>query len=246
MISLDPYIDLVSTLLGAWQKDEQHLRRAISIAIVSVVLAISLVLLGKSGLLPSRAAEPIAGILGVIAGLLVVGVLAYERSRRQSAVAERIERAEQKLEKNPQQPHAAWELAQIKLETYLDRNLSQVRSIYWLTVIVMTVGFFLIGYGVFKVFANPAYNLKASMIATASGVLVNFIGASFLVVHRSTMSQAKEYVTILERINAVGMAVQILETIRDDDKNLKQHTTAAVATEMLRMYGGTIRSKRKL
>jgi hypothetical protein len=59
------------------------------------------------------------------------------------------------------------------------------------------------------------------------------------------MLQAKEYVTILERINAVGMAVQILETIKDDEHNLRQHTTAEVATEMLKMYRGTIQREER-
>ncbi len=117
----------------------------------------------------------------------------------------------------------------------MDRNLAQVRSIYWLTIIVMALGFLLIGYGVLQAFADEN-KLKASVVAAVSGVIVNFIGASFLVVHRSTMSQAKEYVGILERINAVGMAVQLLETLEDGPETLKQRTTAAVASDMLRMY----------
>ena len=36
------------------------------------------------------------------------------------------------------------------------------------------------------------------------------------------MSQAKDYVSVLERINAVGMSVQILETLEDDDEKVKQ------------------------
>src|SRR5271157_344930 len=239
MIDLDPYIDLGSELISAWQRGARQMRQAIVASIVCVVLAITLVVLGKVSILPSKVGDTIAGALALLAGLIVLGVLAYQRALRRSAVANRIKRAERKVEEDPQQPQAAWELAQVKLETYLDRNLSQVRSIYWLTVIVISLGFLLIGYGVFKVFVNPAANLNASIVAAGSGILVNFIGASFLVVHRSTLSQAKEYVTILERINAVGMAVQILETINDDPSNLRQHTTAAVATEMLRMYRGT-------
>lgn len=210
-----------------------------------VVVAIILVISADFGLLPAKL-KPVGGILGVLAGLLVLGVVAHQRSLRRLAAVKKIQRAERKFEEHPKEPQAAWELAQVKLETYLDRNLSQVRSIYWLTVVVMTLGFLLIGYGVLKVFADPTQNLKASIVATGSGILVNFIGASFLVVHRSIMSQAKDYVTILERINAVGMAVQVLETIEDADNNLRQQTTAALATEMLRMYGGTVERKRKV
>ncbi len=244
MIDLDTYVDFGSELFGVWQKGTRQLKRALIAAIACVILAITLVVFSKLSILRSNIAEPIAAALGIFAGVIIFAVIAYQRFIQRSADVARIERAERKLDENPQQSQAAWELAQIKLETYLNRNLSQVRSIYWLTVIVMTLGFLLIGYGVFKVFENPTGNLTASIVATASGIIVNFIGLSFLVIYRSTISQAKEYVTILERINAVGMVVQILETIKDDESNLRQHTTAAIATEMLRMYSGTSQRKR--
>jgi hypothetical protein len=50
------------------------------------------------------------------------------------------------------------------------------------------------------------------------------------------MAQAKDYVTILERINAVGMSVQILESLDDKNSNLKDETTAAIARQLLFMY----------
>ena len=50
------------------------------------------------------------------------------------------------------------------------------------------------------------------------------------------MAQAKDYVTILERINAVGMSVQILENIKNQDGNLKDKTTADVAIQLLMIY----------
>jgi hypothetical protein len=64
---------------------------------------------------------------------------------------------------------------------------------------------------------------------------VSFIGGTFLVLHSATMSQAKDYVTILERINAVGMSMQILESLGDGDHDLKQETTAAIAQQLLLM-----------
>lgn len=243
MIILDTYIDFGAEIVTAWRKGVRQLRQALIAAISCIVVAIALVLLGETFVLPARATEPIAAALVGLASLLILGVLAYQRSLRRTAAVSRIERAERNVEEHPERPQAAWELAQVKLETYLDRNLTQVRSIYWLTIVVMTLGFSLIGYGVFKVFSNPVNNLNASIVSVASGILVNFIGASFLVVYRSTMAQATDYVTILERINAVGMAVQILDTIEDKENNLRQETTAAVATEMLKMYGGTITRK---
>jgi hypothetical protein len=39
----------------------------------------------------------------------------------------------------------------------------------------------------------------------------------FMVIYRSTMSQANGFMAVLERINTVGMAVQVLDSIEDSD-----------------------------
>ena len=96
----------------------------------------------------------------------------------------------------------------------------------------MLAGFTLIGFGVYTVIDTPD-KIIAAVIASISGVLVNFIGATFLVLYKSTMSQAKDYVSVLERINAVGMSVQILETLEDDDEKVKQKTTADITRQLL-------------
>ena len=114
----------------------------------------------------------------------------------------------------------------MKLENYLDRNLSQIKSIFWLTVLVMTTGFTLLIVVAYEGFQDPK-NFNASIFTTVSGVVVSFIGGTFLVIYKSTMAQAKDYVTMLERINAVGMSVQILETLNDSDKQLKHQTPPA-------------------
>jgi hypothetical protein len=152
----------------------------------------------------------------------------FERSRK------RVETAERDLRENPEKPQLAWALAQARLETYLDRNLSQVRSIYRWTIIVMMVGFILIGVGAFEAFQKPEL-FKASVLSAVSGVLVSFIGGTFLVIYKATMAQAKDYVTILERINAVGMSVQILESLGSDPA-LQHKSLAEVAKGLLTMY----------
>jgi len=152
----------------------------------------------------------------------------YERGQK------RVETAEKNLRDNPEKPQFAWELAQARLENYLNRNLSQVRSIYLWTVIVMTVGFVLIGVGAFEAFHQPD-RFQASVLSAVSGVLVSFIGGTFLVLYKATMAQAKDYVTILERINAVGMSVQILESL-DGDPALRRRSLAEVARGLLTMY----------
>ncbi|MEZ8918368.1 hypothetical protein AB6D98_23105 [Vibrio lentus] len=47
------------------------------------------------------------------------------------------------------------------------------------------------------------------------------------------MSQAKEYVAILERINAVGMSVQVLDKIEESNTILKDQTIAELSKQLL-------------
>jgi uncharacterized membrane protein (GlpM family) len=171
----------------------------------------------------------------VIVSALATLVAAYEKTEETAWSKRRIEQAEKRVAENPREPQAAWELAQVKLESYLNRNLSQVKSVYILTVIVMIVGFSLIIGGSVEAFREPD-RFRASVLSSLSGIIVSFIGGTFLVLHRSIMSQAKDYVTILERINAVGMSMQILNSIESENNNLKEETTAAIAQQLLSMY----------
>lgn len=226
---------IVSDVFKAWRGGSRLIRSLIVIAISLATLALAVGILGAAKILPTSIVEPLAGVLGGSALSIVIGVAFYQESIDQEKREEKIEEAERRVQENPGETQAAWELARVKLEVYVDRNLNQVRSIFWLTAFVMIVGFGLIVYGVVRAYGVAA-NLNASILSATAGVLVNFIGASFLVVYRSTMTQAKEYVTVLERINAVGMAVQILDKIDDREMLLKTETTCALASQLLQLY----------
>lgn len=122
-----------------------------------------------------------------------------------------------------------------KLENYLDRNLSQLRSIFRLTLFVMAVGFGFVLFGMMKAYQNPN-NLPVSLVGAASGVIISFIGGSFLLIYRSILAQTRRYVLVLERINAVGMAVQVLESISKDNVDLRNQSVAALAKQLIDMY----------
>jgi hypothetical protein len=75
--------------------------------------------------------------------------------------------------------------------------------------------------------------------------LVEFIAATFLVIYRSTMDQARSYVAMLEKINAVGMSIQILDKIKTGETDKFR---AQLAMELLFLYGlkdSTVRRKRR-
>lgn len=183
------------------------------------------------GFLPPELSVAIIGLLIAIS-LTVAGILA-EAQRSESV--ERIEKVEDEFRRNPEKPQLAWDLARSKLENYLDRNLAQAMWIFWLTIFVMAAGFTVVVIGLVKALDQPSA-LAVSIVSSASGIIISFLGASFLLIYRSVAEQTRSYVSVLERINAVGMAVQVLATVTDDEKELKNRATAALAKQLLDLY----------
>jgi hypothetical protein len=151
--------------------------------------------------------------------------LAVTRSKAAQLRDEVIKKLEVQVEKEPEKARPAWTLASEKLEAYLDRNLSQINYIFVATIVTMIVGFGFIGYGVMQSISNQGAT-SISLVSAVSGILTQFIGATFMAIYRSTMKQATSYMSVLERINSIGMAVQILDSITDDDQKLQNNTKA--------------------
>jgi hypothetical protein len=226
--------DILRNLVKAWRGGNRAARLIIAAAATVALLAAIVAFVGPLlGLYPFLA-DRFSAALAILATLLAAGVSAYQDSLDRVESERRVLRVEQRYEDNPAEPHAAWDLARVKLEKYIERNLAQVQSIFWLTAAVSVVGFLLIAYAIVEVFANPAL-FRPALLAAASGVLLNFLGATFMIIYRSTMAQASSYVTVLERINAVGMAVQVLESLKENP-DLHQETTAQLAGQLLRLY----------
>ena len=90
----------------------------------------------------------------------------------------------------------------------------------------MAVGFFIIWYVIGK-------EQSTVLFGSIVGVITEFIGATFLFVYRSTVEQAVNYTRTLERINSVGMAMKILDTISDDSRELRDQTKAEIVKLLL-------------
>jgi uncharacterized ion transporter superfamily protein YfcC len=140
---------------------------------------------------------------------------------------EKIARAEAIVKEEPAKAKPAWDLARATLEAYFNRNLSQISSIFWLCLVVMAAGFGIIIWGITQSILYPNV-LAPAVLASLSGIIIEFIGATFLFIYRSTIQQAINYSRTLERINSVGMAMQILDTMPDETKSedLKSQTKA--------------------
>jgi hypothetical protein len=168
--------------------------------------------------------------------IFVIGLALYfwvlSNRRKSEALELKIASAESKAEKEPEKVRPAWILAQTKLEAYFDRNLQQVNQVFVVAIVVMCVGFGFVLIGVMMSFHESKIT-PVEIVASGAGIITEFIGATFMVIYRSTMAQANEFMSVLERINTVGMTVQVLDSIPDTDTKLKNETRAHIVELLL-------------
>ena len=183
---------IFSELLKAWIKGTRRVRTLIVVSAILMSIGIPIFLISQNLF------ESPLGQIGRVGGLMVAGagfVLAFiisaiQQIKERNQSEQKIEEVERRVQENPRETQAAWELARIVLEKYINRNLAQVRAIFWLTSFVMLAGFTLIGIGSYQGFHDPA-NFNASILTSVSGVVVSFIGGTFLILYRSVMAQAE-------------------------------------------------------
>jgi hypothetical protein len=147
--------------------------------------------------------------------------------------AEKLRQAEDLAKKNPGGGRYAWELARTRLESHFDRNLFQVNLVFWVAVAVMMAGFLVVVWGVDRSLRSGTAINPGSAIAVASGVITQFLGATFMVLYRSTVKQANDFIVVLDRINNVGMAMQVLDQIPDEPQEMKNDVRARIIESLL-------------
>jgi hypothetical protein len=180
---------------------------------------------------------PVFVVLGFLA-LSAVRAMWLEMSAQERDVNRRVAAAEARFAKEPEKAAPAWTVAQARMEQFFGRNLLQANLIFVVSLVVMAVGFGFVVYGIKLGLSNPAA-LSTSYLAGAFGALSEFIGVTFLVVYRSTLTEANSFMSVLERINTVGMAVQILDSIPDADAALKNQVRAELVQLLVRGAGKT-------
>jgi len=133
----------------------------------------------------------------------------------------RLRTAVSKVEQFPQKASPAWELAGANLQSYFSSNIAQVRQVFYVAVGAMLVGFAFVLFGVYEqiTFAqlDPKNIAPPAWIASISGIITEFVGATFMIIYRSTMTQATEFVSVLNRINTAGIALRVLDQIPEED-----------------------------
>jgi hypothetical protein len=163
-----------------------------------------------------------------------VGIVFVRVRKDDTKLATQAIEVEKQSRNDPTNSKLAWELARVTLEKYFNRNLQQVNAIFYVAVIVMIVGFALVIYGAFLGLEHPETKFPAELSAIA-GIITEFISVTFMVIYKSTLQQASGYMTILEKINTVGMAVQIVDTIPPGDA-LYTSTRSTMAKQLLEQF----------
>jgi hypothetical protein len=239
----DSFFSVLSEIASAWIEGPKIVRAVIAGAVFFGITALILHVIDIYRFLPN-AGSALVSVLGILAGAALTIVVAYRDAKKTAAAKVEYEAVERRARENPDEPSAAWDLARIKLESYLDRNLSQVSWIFVLVLLMMSVGFAMVGFGIWLIYKEP-HTIGAAVVASVSGIVSQFIAGTFLLIYRSTMAQAREYVTVLERITAVGMSIQILQSIEGAEPQLRNSARAELARDLLRMYGVNARKPAK-
>lgn len=228
-INRDSLRDGIEEIVSSSEKQKSVTFPGWVVAAITIPMFAFLLLIASSG--TKYIVELIGATVAVVA--TAFSILTMLSDKFAVATQERkIEQIAEKAEKEPEKTKFAWDLARVKLEAYFDRNLSQVQMIFFVAVAVMVVGFVFILWGVNLAITKPEV-IKTSYIAAASGIITEFIGVTFMVIYRSTMAQANQFMEVLERINTVGMAVQILDAIPEKETELKNTTRAEIVSLLL-------------
>jgi hypothetical protein len=226
---VDPAMDL----MDLFQTGRRWEKAVASLGLVGVVSGIASAAISDANDLPRAITTASFGLAAVGLFSLSTAVTSFEWRKREAQTQE-VAQLQERARAEPAEPQLAWDLARIKLESYLDRNLRQVSSIYYLTLLVMLFGMGLISVGIWNAINDPTA-IQPGALAALAGVIVEIIGGTFLLIYRSTMGQAKEYVIVLERINAVGMSINILEGI-ESATEMRDNARVQLSTSLLSMY----------
>jgi hypothetical protein len=177
------------------------------------------------------------------AGFVVLFIAASVSAQRAQSAA-RIDVAEGELRGaiartdggGSEKVQPAWDLARATLEQYWHRNALQNWLIFGLSVAAVIAGFIFMVYGTYGAIHDSS-KLQSAVVATTGGALTQFVGATFLLVYRSTMQQMTTFNATLERINSVGMAWYVVESMSTQtaaDRSLRNRLQGLVALQIIK------------
>lgn len=100
-----------------------------------------------------------------------------------------------------------------QIKEYYTINLNQAKSSYNWSVTAITFGFVLIVIGISWLFFSDQQNLSSGLIASASGIISEFIGLTYLLMYNKSLKQLNMYFRELINIQDTLLAVEICEKL---------------------------------
>jgi len=246
MLFSDSLLNTLVRNLGKQLREKYGTRFTIACLVLGTI-GVTMIIIAMS-LLNFVASDKRQFVFGVMIGGLLLAMFAAQLAgidQPTQIIEERLENAEKEVRDKPDAVRPVWELARTRLELYIRSNHHHLNWIFWITVLSMVGGFIIISYGVVYTMRNPAA-LKPSLLTIGSGVLVEFIAATFLVIHRETSRLAQGYFQTLERMTNVGMCITLLERIPEENAAARLEAQKDMISRILEAPGGEVkRIKRK-
>lgn len=153
-----------------------------------------------------------------------------------NSATEEENRSSQRFAEERSPIQSAWEVSKATTDKYWQAARSQNAMIFGVSLIVSLFGFIVMSVGIIYAIAQQGVGIKAwsgpGGLATVAGMLTQFIGATFLLMYRSTVQQMGQFRIALQRLNDVAIACTVANAIDDsstEGKALKNEAFKALA-----------------
>ncbi|MBI5538524.1 MAG: hypothetical protein HY951_00560 [Bacteroidia bacterium] len=166
-------------------------------------------------------------LLFITAG--ITAILLEDKEKKQ-AIKREYDTAAKELEKNPD-TNSELNYARKRLDKYFDDNQSNLKYIFWISIILIISGFLMLVIVFILYFKIPDSNL--TLPGSFFGIILEFIGTIFLFVYKSTIQQALKNTSTLENISNVSLAIKILNEIVETENNKSEITNAKIEISKL-------------
>jgi len=207
--------------------------------VVAVFAGVVSLLYGNDAKLVTYIMEVVTafGVIVLLVGLFATNVEADAESAENKSVISKASSALDSKLGDGVKP--AWDLARGTLDTYWKQNLRQNQLIYVASVFATIAGFGMFIYGL------HSNSSSIALVTLGAGTVTQFIGATFLIIYRSTLNQAVKFNDTLERINSVGMSwyiIESMETSTAQSRLLKNKIKGALALQIGTLSNSTFQS----
>lgn len=156
----------------------------------------------------------------IFIALFVIGYFAQSLFRNSiNPILNKIDKYEKEVSDNPNDIQLNIELSYSRLQLYIERNLFQLRFVFWVMILILFIGFSLIVFGTIYAYMTNIENV--SYIPIVGGIFNEFIAIVFFFLYKSLSLKSSEYMKILERISMVGISIQYIDSISDKSLSKK-------------------------